>query len=236
MAVGGSAWLTVSDIAAVARNKVYLDTGTLNAIAITIPGVASYSDILDVPIWVNPAFTNTTNACTISVNGLTVQNFNTVGTGGYGNVGIGTLAANKISEIVWDGTVFQYLGRVVTASAAQIIAGLDTISPITSAGFLAANPHLTPFTNSAGYQQYSSGFIIQWGTFTPPSGNGDTFALPLTFPNRGVAMLANPANFGATGYYATSGFTNNSTGVISVFDTSGSVVGGKLCHWGALGF
>lgn len=164
-----------------------LDTGPINAMVVALtPTPASMAALVGVPIFVKVAITNTAVTPTLDVGGGPF-NVTTVGAGGVAGVNPGSMAAGKWVTLVWDGTQFQFLDRVGTASLAMIQAGTDFISPITSLGLAAGFSASLPFAggaNTANYQKFPNGLIIQWGNFTPGTGFRDLLTLPTSFPNR----------------------------------------------------
>lgn len=178
-----------------------VDTGAVNAMVVTLsPVPASLASLLGSPIRVKVNITNTNTTPTLNVNGLGAQNCVTVGVGGVAGLTIGGCAASKICEFIWDGTNFQYTGRVATASTAMIQAGTDFISPITSLGLTSAFAASTPFAtglNSGNYQKFPNGLIVQWGNFSTTTGTNDVFTLPTAFPNRQFASAATPVPSGS---------------------------------------
>lgn len=222
-----------------------VDTGLVNAMVVTLsPVPASLAALLGTPIRVKVNVTNTIATPAINVNGFGAQNVVTVGAGGVGVCGIGSCAAAKIIEVVWDGTNFQFMNRVSTASAAMILAGTDVVSPITSAGLLAAMPHTTPFGGGAGasaYQQFPSGLIMQWGNFTTTSGVGDSITLPVTFANR---MMSSVCTANSTTVQDTVGLGPASAPPVSAMltyvyqwnGTTFAAVSGRNISWLAIGY
>ncbi len=153
------------------------DTGAVNVLAVALdPVPASMAALVGAPIRVLVAHTNTTATATLDVNGLgtySIKNRNA------SSIGIGTLVAGAISEVIWDGAQFQYNGQVPPASTATTQAGIDALAPVTAAAIAGAFAfsHANP-----GYQKFANGAILQWGRAFTASAFGDTVIFPTPFP------------------------------------------------------
>lgn len=220
------------------------DTGSVNAMVVTLsPVPASLASLIGTPIRVLVNITNTNATPTLNINGLGAQNCVTVGAGGVAGLSVGGCAAGKICEFVWDGTNFQYLGRVGTASTAMIQAGTDFVSPITSSNLRGAMAFVT-IGVTGNYQFLPTGVLMQWGTVTSTTGANDQVNFPTTFPNAIVAItitgntaggFLNACALGASGGHTptTASFWFG-TGQLSA--AVPPAVGGVLCRWIAFGY
>ena len=129
---------------------------------------------------------------------------------------------------------------VTPATTAQVQAGSDNIDAITSAALAGAMAgHLV----GNGYQKLPNGFIIQWGTGTTSTGNGDTVVFPTAFPNACFSVVVNelnannwapygPALFGSSQAY----LTTSTFAVYSwVLGSPGGYAGSRGFQWIAIG-
>ncbi len=241
LAAGGSNFIKSWKFAN-AANRIYyaVDSGSVNVMTITLPavGAETQAQLVGVELRVLVNVTNTNTTPTLNVNGLGAQNVVSVGAGGVAGIGVGTAASGKILNLVWDGTNYQMLGRLVTASEAQIEAGTDFLSPITSSGLRAA----MPFANSPvdGYQVLPTGIIIQWGTFTTVTGVNDDLNFPVTFPNAVLSFVATATVVGApmVSFVGSGGITTSDvklgTGELTAFPLPASGAGVPV-RWVAIG-
>ena len=99
----------------------YVDSGSVNAIVITVPSPLVVSYAAGLPLQIKVAVTNT-GATTINVNGLGAVNL--VYPGSAGAMVASQLTAGGIYSVMYDGTNFQFLGSISsTTGVTSIIAG-----------------------------------------------------------------------------------------------------------------
>lgn len=170
------------------------DTGAANALVVTLsPVPANQAALLNIPIYITVAHTNTAAAPTLNANGLGAQTIAWKSTGGAATVPINALAIGAVIQVMWDGTRYQLL----------------SIQP-------------PPFINtlSDGYVQLPSGQIIQWGkvTLTGPTA---TITLDITFPTRGVSCVVQPLISTGGPLLVNSSFTSNSVITSALYEYSG---------------
>lgn len=191
-----------------------VDTGIADALTIALnPAPTALSGLVGTPIRVLVNITNATANPTLNVNGLGGEPIRVMGPSGAVNVGIGSLLAGEICEFVWDGTQFQYLGRVAGATQSQINTGTDTVNPITSAGLAAAMANdLNTGANTHSYQYLPNGLLMQFGNFTTAASTTNAVSFATAFPNALLSVVA---------MCATTGSANVSVVVISSTTTSG---------------
>lgn len=96
-------------------NNTFDNTAGTDSYTITIDGVTSLTEIIGVPILVKFTIANTT-ACTLNVNALGAKN---IVRGTSTALLTGDITANKIMQVVYDGTSFQLLSQGVDASQAS---------------------------------------------------------------------------------------------------------------------
>lgn len=94
-------------------SNYYLDTGGANAIVITVPAPLVVAYVAGLPLQIKVANTNT-GATTININGL--GGVAVVYPGTAAAMSSGQLAAGAIIPVMFDGTNFQYLGAVTSAT------------------------------------------------------------------------------------------------------------------------
>ena len=211
-----------------------VDSGSVNAMEITLsPAPGAMSALVGVPIAVMVANTNTSATPTLNINSLGAFNCKNVNSSGVAVLGIGTAAANKIALFAWDGTQFQYLGLPNPATTAQIQTGTEAVSYLTSANLRAAMPFYSGSTE--GYQTFTSGWTVQWGTYTSSTGNNDSITMPFTFPNNAISIVATSNENGNTGVVMSCNFSSTSIFLASAVNLSGTHQVGATIHWAAFG-
>lgn len=205
-----------------------LDTGGVNSMIVTLnPAPGTFADLVGIPVRVKVANTNTAATPTLNVNSLGAKNCVSVVPSGAVGVGIGSFAVGEIIELIYDGTNFQFAGRP-PASTAQVLAGTDNSSPITSSALASAFTHgvFASGFPSSGYQKLSSGMIIQWGKSTTGTSGGDNFTLPVAFPTAGMVVVSNPdMTLGGPYVYTQAGFQSASQIHITYESWQGTTVG-----------
>lgn len=101
------------------------------------------------------------------VSGTNIKTINSTSLLGSGNINISTPDATETVK-----------GLVELATTAEVQAGTDTTRAVTPAGLMSS------FANSKtenGYQKLPGGLIIQWGSYSIPSGTTQTIIFPTTF-------------------------------------------------------
>lgn len=228
-----------------------VDSGAVNALAVTIsPAPVNQAALIGVPIRVLVGNTNTVNVPTLNVNGFGAKNIETIGvncTGyngagqctvaGASTIGLATLQVGRIATVVYDGGAYQLLNQVVNATPPLIQAGVDGLSPVTSLALAGAQPGA--FSSSSGRYQTTTGMIVQWGVYTPTTGNQDVFNFPAAFTTHGVSIVANSLNGASNVDLVTISFNNNSQAIVSDWEWNGTTfvnISGHAIHWIAIGY
>jgi hypothetical protein len=209
---GGANWMDLFWNGAASLNAG-TDTGTVNAIVLTIPGITSYAQLVGVPISFIVAHSNTGPA-TVNINGLGAQ---TIYQGGAALSG-GEITGTWLSTIVDGGAGFILLAggngavnvRPATASThalqqGQAQADFAALAGSSSQVFSVANAtsaaqavNLGQFPatlSSPGAQKLPNGMIIQWGNTSAGAPSSVTFAN--TFPNACLSVVVSEANAGS---------------------------------------
>lgn len=159
-----------------------VDTGTADALLVSLdPAPASLSAIVGMPVRVFVLNTNLTTSPTLNLNGLGVKNIKAVVSGGVTSVAIGTIAANKICEFVYDGTQFQYNGIIEPATKAQIQNGDAGLMAITPAALKLAFPGAVVGGLNGGKQYLPNGWLYQWGNYNSVGTSPITITFDVAF-------------------------------------------------------
>ncbi|ATW27952.1 hypothetical protein [Candidatus Formimonas warabiya] len=118
-------------------NSIFDNTSGTDSYTITIPGIASYTELIGIPLNIKCTIANTTSA-TLNVNSLGAIN---IVRGTSTALLTGEIIANKIIVVVYDGANFQLLSQGVDVSQASKTETLTnktlTAPKITSGSYLA---------------------------------------------------------------------------------------------------
>jgi hypothetical protein len=181
---GGANWMDLFWNGAASLNAG-TDTGTVNAIVLTIPGITNYAQLGGVPISFIVAHSNTGPA-TVNINGLGAQ---TIYQGGAALSGR-EIAGGWLSTIVGSGADF-----ILLAGGN----GAVNVQPATAPTHAVNKGQITTTTTStSGVMTRPDGTIVQWAYLVGPFGTsadtGFSVTFPNAFPNNCLFAMAIPAN------------------------------------------
>lgn len=188
-----------------------VDTGTANALVVTLPiPISGISQLAGVPLYIQKSsVANSSGTVTLAANGTAALNITHADGSPLGFFPIPELPANGVFTVVLNSSETQYHLQSVTTQPA-------TLSEFTSS------------LTSSGWMKRPDGIIEQWGSGTTTSGSG-TVVFPIAFP---TAVLASSGIVGITGRSAQSSnesiyFDNTtiSTTGMNVYSTTGTTVG-----------
>ena len=219
-----------------ASNYATDTSGSANTITVALsPAPTALSALIGAPVRIKVGNTTTGTAVNINPNGLG----NTAVQLPDGSLPpVGLFVSGGIYEFITNGTVFFYLGGMLSsASSAETQAGTIAnkyVSPLGLAGAMAFN-HTTSGSVTSGYQKFPSGTIIQWGRVFSATGNADVVAFPIAFPTN-ATLAASPDGQSGALEVVNIDFAVDFVSMSVTTWSNGSITAGVGYGWMAIGY